>query len=585
VTLHDNVLHASLDGEAGDDTENDATAALTYTVQDADGSSANGTLTVRFDDDSPISFAPAAGLLTNSEGSAITLSLNTVDAIGADDFGDADVVTNVSFATNQEGDSGLTSDGLAINYYVSPDGKTLTASTAGVEGDITEGNTIFTVEIDDTNDEYTLTMLGTIDNGSGVSFEDLSGTGEAGNSSFKIVNSTSEDSGLEILFTPLDDASSINSDSDDVGVDNQFISSGEGLRVDFGKFSNDDKGTGTGNDDTFIVDDKATINGFRFDIEQVSGSSFASLTLSAFDSEATPDNDLSNDAQDAITRVDVFDGSGALVASWTGTDGAQGGITFMSSGGEVTVSGLEAGYEIATFTETGYDGIEIRHEDVVGADGQFSIGSLEVSQSDAGDPVDLTFDTTLTDADGDTASGTIEVTAAPADADILGTSGSDDLVGDSGDNFLFAGDGDDTLDGGEGDDILAGGGGNDTMTGGLGADVFVWYLGDQGSTADAADDTIDDFTLGEYGVAADADKLDVADLLDFSSGDGDAIGDFIVAAESSGDTVLHIKHDGGIDASGSNADQTITLDGVSMGGDTSSDFIQSLIDNGQLDIE
>ncbi|MDR5866004.1 retention module-containing protein, partial [Halomonas koreensis] len=59
VTLHDNVLHASLDGEAGDDTENDATAALTYTVQDADGSSANGTLTVRFDDDLPTASAEA----------------------------------------------------------------------------------------------------------------------------------------------------------------------------------------------------------------------------------------------------------------------------------------------------------------------------------------------------------------------------------------------------------------------------------------------------------------------------------------------------------------------------------------------
>ena len=53
VTLLDNVLHDTLDGEAGDDTENDATAALTYTVTDADNSQTTGTLNVTFDDDAP----------------------------------------------------------------------------------------------------------------------------------------------------------------------------------------------------------------------------------------------------------------------------------------------------------------------------------------------------------------------------------------------------------------------------------------------------------------------------------------------------------------------------------------------------
>ncbi|MHA4838946.1 beta strand repeat-containing protein [Sphingopyxis sp. MSC1_008] len=47
VTLLDNVLHAA--GGA----ENDALAALTYTVTDADGSTATGTLNITFDDDAP----------------------------------------------------------------------------------------------------------------------------------------------------------------------------------------------------------------------------------------------------------------------------------------------------------------------------------------------------------------------------------------------------------------------------------------------------------------------------------------------------------------------------------------------------
>jgi VCBS repeat-containing protein len=81
VTLVDNVLHDTLNGAAGDNTENDATAALTYTILDADGSSTTGTLNVTFDDDAPT---------VNSSGN-ITLTGNNLSgsaafsyAIGAD---------------------------------------------------------------------------------------------------------------------------------------------------------------------------------------------------------------------------------------------------------------------------------------------------------------------------------------------------------------------------------------------------------------------------------------------------------------------------------------------------------------------
>ncbi|MGY4109727.1 DUF5801 repeats-in-toxin domain-containing protein, partial [Aeromonas encheleia] len=44
VTLLDNVQHATLDDQPGDNTENDAVTALTYTVKDADNSTTTGTL-------------------------------------------------------------------------------------------------------------------------------------------------------------------------------------------------------------------------------------------------------------------------------------------------------------------------------------------------------------------------------------------------------------------------------------------------------------------------------------------------------------------------------------------------------------
>jgi len=53
VTLLDNVLHGTLDGQVGDNTENNATAALNYTVTDADGDTATGTLNITFNDDMP----------------------------------------------------------------------------------------------------------------------------------------------------------------------------------------------------------------------------------------------------------------------------------------------------------------------------------------------------------------------------------------------------------------------------------------------------------------------------------------------------------------------------------------------------
>ncbi|MFC7090320.1 type I secretion C-terminal target domain-containing protein, partial [Halomonas salifodinae] len=561
ATLADNFQHLS-----GNDENTLDLGSVNVVATDSDGDTAVGAVNPKVVDDVPIDFMPTSGILNNNSGSSVTESLNTLSALGADNYGGSS--TNVTFDAAQEGDSGFTSNGLVINYYVSADGKTLTASTSDTEGGVDPGNTVFTADIDDAFDEYTLTMVGTIDNGFGVSFEDLSGTGEAGNSSFKIVESSDVDSDLEILFTPLGSAGTINSDSDDVGVDSQFIDTGDGLRVDFGRFGNDDKGTGNGNDDTFVIDGKETINGFRFGIDQIAGGSTASLRLGVFDANSPLDNDLSNDVKDIISKVEVYNDQGGLVATWNGVDGEVNGITFSSGGGEVTVSGLGADYDVVTFSADGYDSIEIYHEKILDTDGKFSLNDLKVSQSDTGDPVDLSFDTILTDTDGDTATGTIEVTAAPAEADILGTSGNDDLVGDSGDNFLFAGGGDDTLTGGAGDDIL---------WGGPGADTFVWNLGDEGTDSDPAEDEVTDFTLGDFGSDVDADKLDFSDIL---SSMGDEVDPAYLQATDDGvNTTLHISTTGGMtEGDVSAADQTILLEGIVT-------TIADLQSNNQLDIE
>ncbi len=156
---------------------------------------------------------------------------------------------------------------------------------------------------------------------------------------------------------------------------------------------------------------------------------------------------------------------------------------------------------------------------------------------------------------------------------------------DGGQDKLEGGQGDDQLFASANDDILIGGAGDDFLLGGLGSDTFKWNLGDAGSADAPALDVVSDFQ-----VDPDADKLSLVNLLqdfDSSSTDPDqsALDNFVFAQEENGDTVLYIKSDGGLDDQHSNADQKITLDGVSMDGQSSEDFLTLLRNNRQLDVE
>jgi Ca2+-binding RTX toxin-like protein len=72
---------------------------------------------------------------------------------------------------------------------------------------------------------------------------------------------------------------------------------------------------------------------------------------------------------------------------------------------------------------------------------------------------------------------------------LIGNAGNDILIGDNGTDFLVGSAGDDLLDGGNGSDTLTGGLGTDILTGGNGKDIFVFASGE-------GIDTISDFKLG-----------------------------------------------------------------------------------------
>ncbi|MBY5940983.1 tandem-95 repeat protein [Halomonas sp. DP5N14-9] len=160
--------------------------------------------------------------------------------------------------------------------------------------------------------------------------------------------------------------------------------------------------------------------------------------------------------------------------------------------------------------------------------------------------------------------------------------GDDQLSGGAGDDILIGGGGNDLLLGGSDSDLLIGGGDNDQLTGGSGADVFAWGLDDAGSAATPARDTVTDFTVGEFGVDADADRLDLADLL--QGADENNLANYLQASQDGDDTVLSISSEGNLAAGGGNADQVVVLIGVQMGADGDT-FLQNLLDDGQLKVD
>ncbi|MDP3674869.1 MAG: tandem-95 repeat protein [Novosphingobium sp.] len=83
LTLVDNVLHPTLDGMAGDDTENDVDITVAYQLRDQDlDLSTAGVLSIKFDDDIPT--ANAFSVTQTTENAAFTIPLAGQFAAGAD---------------------------------------------------------------------------------------------------------------------------------------------------------------------------------------------------------------------------------------------------------------------------------------------------------------------------------------------------------------------------------------------------------------------------------------------------------------------------------------------------------------------
>jgi len=273
----------------------------------------------------------------------------------------------------QSAPEGLTSNGVAIVYSVSEDGLTLTA-TAG------EGETVvFTVVISDEGaGTYDFTLLGNLDHPEGAT------TGEDASPG------TEDDINLSFDFTATD------SDGDAVG--SHF---------------------------TITVDDDAPVIG--------NGEDSPAPEDSTVDEEGLATAATQDDSYDGDVAGIALTAGGDLNISWgsddnnSGTanrsvafDAAQPGLSGLTSNGEDVVFSLSNDGTVLTAIADGVTVFTVSLSDLESGSYDFSLlDNLDHPTADTEDDINLTFNFTATDSDGDTAGSSFTITVDD-DAPVIG---------------------------------------------------------------------------------------------------------------------------------------------------------------------
>lgn len=402
-------------------TEDEITLSLPFRVTDGNGSATTGTLNITVDDDTPEIGTPQDALADEDDlpvgnmdaetGDDVPVTNGTIDtdsdattvagtlniAFGADD---SNAVVNggtpagpgdraVTFATDAVTTLialGLTSEGDALGYAVSPDGTTLTA-TAG-------GRTIFTVTLSDTGSgSYLFDLEDTLDHADG---------------------STEDNIDLVFNFTATDSDGDTADSSFTVTIDDDatVIGTPEDALVDEDDLAGAPNGDlATGNMDTATGDDATVTNGVidtDGDATTVAGSLNISFgaddgnTIVNGGTPSGPGDRAVTFASDAISTLD------ALNLTSEGDT-----ITYALSANDTVLTASAGGRTIFTVTlsDTG--------------DGSYLFdlrGAIDHPSGNSENDVDLVFNFTATDSDGDAVDGSFTVTV---DDDLPAASGTE----------------------------------------------------------------------------------------------------------------------------------------------------------------
>ncbi|MDX1465137.1 MAG: type I secretion C-terminal target domain-containing protein, partial [Halomonas sp.] len=588
-------LEATVDNDSVDGaTDTGYLDSFAVSVVDTDGSSAGASLDIQIVDDVPQPFYPKSAhvlLDVSADGTTektVTQSLNFV--AGADGLGD--IVFDLDLLDGRQAFVSVDGDRLFLNNEPLFLQYTNEGDLSSIQAVTDSGEIGFTATIDaEGNVTYTIFSGSILTDAKITSVTDLSGIG-GGNVPFKGLNigtkqAADPDGTDDVLVSseinPLDNADqgTVNSTSTTLGVgQGAEVSSGEFIRYDLVK--------------NLSVDDTKNAASYSFDGYQETLAFSQKVAVDGSQKEATFHlriyaMDLDDSATGATSSL--VSGSGgdrqlvltvAEVKIYDENRIEQTGHVTIE-GDELLVSGMQDGwtFEIVSVDDDGepeaFNAVEIEAVEG-GATTSFKLGEFSYGEEPTFSPVTFALPVIGSDADGDSVDGQVTITVYPD---------SESIVGDSQDNTLSGTDGDDSLFGLEGDDTLTGGRGDDVLAGGLGADTFAWQFGDggdQGMPGSPATDLVTDFNLNE---ADEGDVLALSDLLQGTDTAAD-FADYLQAVDDGqGNTLLHVSTSGAFGGgfSSEESDQVIALNGVSMDGVDSTAFIQSLIDNNQLDID
>jgi hypothetical protein len=402
--------------------EDNLTLQFTYVATDGDGDTASATLSVTVNDDKPVDFTPQDALLDDAAGSG-TFALDVFGHTGADGLGTV-VFTGIAngdraTATPQGTGDPITSNGHPIYLYnfgsilIGTTQVIADPSTVHTISDLASGQFVFEITLhpDAANsgtDTYTVQVFAPIDNGAGITFDNFSEIGSPGHTDYLVADLPGTQD-LIVQGTTVGDSvnTATSGSSVDIGVNNQWIGSGEGIILDFVTLTNPTTSPPT-------YSNHNTINEATFTIAQVKGN--AGDTSDVFVRAFTADNDSSfaprnTDSGDTVTTIThVFVNGVDVTGSATAynPDGLGNGFVLQN---------LHAGDVVVVETASGFNRLQI--SDAVGIGSQtydghdFSVTALGVGTVSAGSPVELSYQVLMTDGDGDGVTGTIQVGLEP----------------------------------------------------------------------------------------------------------------------------------------------------------------------------
>ncbi|BBD40933.1 hypothetical protein Amn_pa03870 (plasmid) [Aminobacter sp. Y103A] len=569
---------------------------LDYKVADSDADvsatdTGTGQLAITFNDDMPEAFSAQSMRIENITNATGSGALNFFESIGAD--GGSVVFTGTNNSNLQTtGSTNITSGGIQVKLYGF--GTDMLVAKTGADAAGNGGTTVFTVKLSpnatvEAQDAYTVKFFKPLDDGSGQTINPSNYTDNS-SQNYKVFNGAND---RDVIISA-NDAGSVArvNGSNNGGLYTDFgvgsgttIASGEKLRFDFATGAGV---SGGGNNSISPASlNHYLVNGFTFTLQN-SGTS--TLLITAIDA----DNDTT--FTDDTTTVPVFEvyKNGVLTS-------------FTVSGGGILVSGVN-GDVFAIVGANGYDRIELGYS----SGANFTVANVGFTEFNVGNPLAMNFNVTATDADGDTAAGTIGITTAPLSATVAGTSSGETIVAGSGTDTINAGSGDDWLIGGSGADTLNGQGDTDTAVYRDSAAGVTVTVNGSGTGGDAQGDTLSgienlmgsnfaDALTGDgspnilYGLDGDdiLSGAGGADILDGGSGadrmSGGIGGDtFVISADAIGainDVITDFNP-----GQGDQIDLSELLSGIAPGTDLETTGYVSIVQNGanaelQVDVD